>query len=133
MKASYSIYADRGHVVTTFEGSVTLPEMGAYIQTVWSDPRWKPDFNGILDFSAATIDMSDQEIQELSKGMTMDPRCSLGRWAFVVTTAANFAKLRKIDPVAELKSTMRIFFDRRSAEEWLISKQPASGKPEGKP
>jgi len=123
MKASYQIQEKQGYIVTTLEGSVTLSELGAHIQSIWADPAWKSDYNGILDFSAATVDLSEKEIQELTKAMVNDPRCSFGRWAFVVSTASDFAKLRKIDPVAPVESTLRIFFDRRTAEEWLLTRQ----------
>lgn len=125
MKASYTIQDKLGYIVTTLEGSVTLPELGAYIQSIWADPAWKKDYNGILDFSAATIDLSEREIQLLTKSMQNDPRCSFGRWAFVVSTAATFAKLRKINPVADARATLRIFFDRRTAEEWLLTRAGA--------
>ena len=129
MKASYRIQDQQGYIVTTLEGSVTLPELGAHVQSIWADPAWKNDYNGILDFSAATIDLSESELQGLTKSMQSDPRCSFGKWAFVVSTAASFSKLRKIDHVADVRSTLRIFFDRRTAEEWLLTHGPGGGTP----
>jgi hypothetical protein len=58
--------------------------------------------------------------------MADDPRCSFGLWAFVVSTAADFAKIRKVAPAADLRSTLRVFFDRRSAEEWLLTRSRES-------
>jgi len=123
MKASYRIQEQLGYIVTTLEGSVTLAELGAHVQTVWADPGWRSDYNGILDFSAATIDLSESELQGLTKAMQTDPRCSFGKWAFVVSTAEAFAKLRKIDQVADVRSSVRVFFDRREAEEWLLTRR----------
>ena len=123
MKASYRIQEKLGYLVTTLEGSVTLAELGAHVQTIWADPGWKSDYNGILDFSAATIDLSESELQGLTKAMQTDPRCSFGKWAFVVSTAEAFAKLRKIDQVADVRSSVRVFFDRREAEEWLLTRR----------
>jgi len=119
MNATYRIEDKLGYIVTTLEGSVTLPTLAAHIQSVWSDPAWKSEYNGVLDFSAATIDLSEKELQGLTRSMQSDPRCSFGKWAFVVSTAADFAKIRKIDAVTDPKSTLRIFFDLRTAEEWL--------------
>jgi hypothetical protein len=133
MQATYIIHADLRYVITTVEGSVTLLELGAHIQAIWSDPAWKMDYNGILDFSAATIDLSESEIRDLTKSMMADPRCSFGKWAFVVSTAAAFAKLREIEHVAGLRSTLRMFFDLRSAEEWLLSHGGTSRDPKGSP
>lgn len=126
MRASYTIDAASGCVLSTFEGRVTLPELGAHVRSVWSDPVWRSGYNGLLDFSAATLDLSSAEVQALTTSMASDPRCSFGRWALVVSTAADFAKLRKVDPAMDLRATLRIFFDRRSAEEWLLT---SAGKP----
>lgn len=123
MKTRTTINEKLGVVTTVYEGTITLPDLGAHIQSVWADPAWKSTYNGLMDFSAATIDMSDRDVQMLTKSMASDPRCSFGKWAFVVSTAADFAKLRKVDAAADLKSTLRIFFDRRSAETWLLASQ----------
>jgi len=120
MKASHRIHADRGYVEIALEGSVTLPELGTHIQSMWSDPAWNPAFNGIIDCRAATIDISEPELQHLTKEMAKDPRCSLSKWAFVVSTAADFAKFRKVDQVADVRSTIHIFFDHRLAEDWIL-------------
>jgi len=121
MKATSTFHPDRKYVETTFQGWITLPELGAHVQSIWSDPGWTPEYNGLLDFSNATLDLSETQIQQLTKSMAQDPRCSFGKFALVVSKAVTFAKLRKVDDVMDLKSTLRIFFDRRTAEEWLLS------------
>jgi len=121
MKATSTFHPDRKYVETTFQGWITLPELGAHVQSIWSDPGWAPEYNGLLDFSNATLDLSETQIQQLTKSMAQDPRCSFGKFALVVSKAVTFAKLRKVDDVMDLKSTLRIFFDRRTAEEWLLS------------
>lgn len=121
MKASHRIHADQGYVHITLEGAVTLPELAGHVQTVWSDPAWNPGYNGIVDCSNASLAISENELQTLAMGMQTDPRCSLARWAFVVSTATAFAKVRKVEHVADPKSTLRIFFDLPSAERWLLS------------
>ncbi len=123
MNARYVIHPDQGYVDTLIEGSVTLAEFWAHTQRVWSDPAWKSEYNGLIDFSRATIDMSDDELRELMKTMLADPRCSLARWAFVVTTAMTFAWLRKVDQMSDQQSTFRIFFSRKDAEDWLLQPQ----------
>lgn len=133
MKTSSVFHPDRGYIATTFGGRVTLPELGAHIQAMWSDPRWKPEYNGILDFSDASIDLSESQIQELTRSMTLDPRCSFGKWALVVSTAVTFSKLRKIDDALDAKATLRIFFDRPAALDWLLSLRGTSRDLQGNP
>lgn len=115
MKARHQFHPDLGYVDITIEGRVTLPEMGEYVQALWADPEWKSDYNGLIDFSAATIDFSEQEVLTLTRAMRTDPRCSLGRWAFVVSRASDFGKLRMIDR-DDHHAIIRVFFDRPSAE-----------------
>ena len=123
MRGRYQLHPDRGYVDITIEGRVTLSELGEFIQTVWADSGWTPEYNGLIDFSAATIDLSDQEILDLSGAMRTDPRCSLGRWAFVVSRASDFGKLRKIDRYED-RATIRVFFDRPSAERAGLQLKP---------
>jgi hypothetical protein len=115
MKGRYQLHPNLAYVDVVIEGRVTLAEMGAFIESVWSDPGWRPDYNGLMDFSGARIELSDQEVLDLTRAMRADPRCSLERWSFVVSRAADFAKLRKLDQEEE-KATIRIFFDRGAAE-----------------
>ena len=123
MKGRYQLHPDLGYVDITIEGRVTLPEMGALIQEIWADPQWSSDFNGLIDVSAATIGLSDQEILDLTRAMRNDPRCSMGRWFFVVSSASDFGKLRKVDKDAH-KATIRVFFDRQSAENAGLQRDP---------
>jgi len=126
MKASHRIHADSGYVHITLEGAVTLPDLAQHVQVVWADPAWNPSYDGIVDCSNASLAISETELQALAMGMQKDPRCSLAKWAFVVSTAAAFAKVRKVEHVADPKSTLRIFFDLPSAEKWLRSKVPTT-------
>jgi len=131
MNARYVLHPDAGYIESTFEGTVTLVEMGLHIQQVWADPAWNPGFSGIMDFSRARIELSDDEIRSLTKSMTRDPRCSFARWAIVVSTADDFKVFRKADDMIGQESTLRIFFNRAEAERWLL--QPPSRKPKEKP
>jgi len=127
MNALYRLHPDRGYVLTTVEGSVTLPDLGNLVQRLWAHPEWKPEYNGIMDFAAATLDLSEREMLGLAKSMQGDPRCSLGRWAVVVSTASDFGKARKVDHAADPRATVRVFFDRPSAEEWMLSRAGTGG------
>jgi hypothetical protein len=68
--------------------------------------------------------MTDDELRMLMKSMLRDARCSLARWAIVVTTAETFAWLRKVDVLSEQQSTLRFFFSRGDAEKWLLQPHP---------
>jgi hypothetical protein len=120
MNARYEIHPDEGYSESCFEGGVTLLDFATFVQKVWADPRWRAELDGLMDFSNATIEMTDEELQKLMKSMLKDARCSLARWAFVVRTADTFGWLRKVDVLSAQQSTFRIFFSRKEAEEWLL-------------
>lgn len=132
MKSRYTLHVEQGYVESVFEGPVTLVEMGLHVQEVWGDPAWKPTFNGLLDFSRASVDMTDDDMRALMKSMLRDPRCSLARFAFVVATAEEFAMIRKFDILTEALSTIRIFFNRSEALQWLLHPPQGKQNPPGK-
>jgi hypothetical protein len=123
MKPTYAIHSDQGYVESAFEGPITLVDMGLHIQDMWADPRWNPTLNGIMDFSRARLELSDDDLKTLTKSMLRDPRCSLARFAMVVSTAEDFAVLRKVDVLSDGQSTLRIFFSRKEAAQWLLQPQ----------
>lgn len=123
MKGKYQLHPERGYVDITIEGRVTISELGEFIRTVWADSQWTPKYNGLIDFSAASIELSDQEVVDLSRAMRSDPRCSLGKWVFVVSRASDFRKLRILDK-DEHQAMIRVFFDRPSAESRLDPRSP---------
>ena len=119
MKARYVLHPEEAYAEFWLEGSVTLLDLADFIQTAWEDPGWKAEYDGIMDFSAATIELSDEELQKLLRSMLGDARCSLARWAFVVRTADTFGWLRKVDKLSGQPPTLRIFFSRGEAERWF--------------
>jgi hypothetical protein len=126
MNARYQIHPEKGYVESWLVGRITPSEMWEHTLRVWSEPEWKADLNGLMDLSNATLDFSDAELRSLLQSMMADPRCSLARWAFIVTTASTFGTLRKIDKLSEQQSTIRIFFSRDDAEKWLLEPQKKS-------
>jgi len=128
MKARYEIHPEQGYSESRFEGSVTLLDFADFVQKVWSDPRWRAEFNGLMDFSDATIEITDEELKKLMTSMLRDARCSLARWAFVVRTAETFGWLRKVDTLSVQSSAFRIFFSRKEAESWLLKPWQDAGR-----
>jgi len=132
MNARYKIHPGEGYTESWIEGVITPFEMFEFSQRVWSDPEWKAELNGLMDLSAATFEAGDDDLRNLLKAMLADHRCSLARWAFVVSTASTFATLRKVDQLTAQQSTFRIFFTRDEAEKWLLEPQKKSGGAPGK-
>jgi hypothetical protein len=131
MKARYKIHPDKGYVESWVEGDVTPSDYWEHAQQVWSDPAWNAGMSGLIDFTKAKFLYSDAELRELIKAMLADTRCSLARWALVVTTADSFAFLRKVDQLTDQQSTLRIFFSRSDAESWLLGPRKVAGEGSG--
>jgi hypothetical protein len=126
MKARYVLHPDEGYSESWLEGGVTLLDFAAFVQKLWSDPQWSAEYDGLMDFSEATIEMTVEDLQKLVTFMLRDARCSLARWAFVVRTAETFGWLRKLDALSQQQSTIRIFFSRADADAWLHQSRKAS-------
>jgi hypothetical protein len=121
MKGRYAIHDSQGYIEIHLEGSITFAELGALIGQAWSDPAWKREYDGLMDVSAATVDLSDGEMRDLLNWMVSDPRCSFGRWAFVGGKAGDIRMARMATLFSDPQAMLRIFLDRPSAEEWLFS------------
>jgi hypothetical protein len=121
MKGRFTLHPSQGYIELHLEGSVTFSELGALIGQAWSDPGWKREYDGLIDFSAATVDLSDGETRDLLNWMVSDPRCSFGRWAFVGGKTGDIRMARLATLFADQETKLRVFLDRPSAKEWLLS------------
>lgn len=134
MRAHYEILPERGLVIETFEGRVTMTALVPFFQSLYADPAWDPGFDGLADFSAATIDMDFDEMSRLVGYMKSSGTASRGRWAFVVGSALNLGMSRMFQTLSDdLQSDLRFFLDREDALRWLGKPWVAAGRPSGEP
>jgi hypothetical protein len=118
--ARYELHPDRRLLEEVFEGSVTLAVIVGFVGTIYADPGYDPAFDGLADFTHASIDMTFDEMWMLVEGMRQSGLASRGRWAFVVPSALNLGMSRMFETLSnDLQSSIRMFMDRDEALKWL--------------
>jgi hypothetical protein len=120
MPLSYVIDKQRRVVVSTGTGIVTFAEIRAHQDALTSDPAFVPQFNQILNFTAATdLDISTPEARVVASRKLFSPQ---SRRAFVASQAAIFGMGRMLQAYHELSkaaSQPAVFGDLAAAEKWL--------------
>lgn len=133
MRAHYEILPERGLVLETFEGRVTVAALVPFFQSLYADPAWDPSFDGLADLTAATIDMDFDDMTKLVGYMRSSGSASRGRWAFVVGSTLNLGMSRMFQTLSDdLQDDLRFFLDREEALRWLgrsSGSEVAVGKP----
>jgi hypothetical protein len=80
MKASYVIHRDRRFVDEVVHGPVTRNKLSTFFSSVFSDPHWDPTFDGVLDFTSATVEMGYMDAGIHSDFMIFRERSAALAW-----------------------------------------------------
>jgi len=121
LEATYVIHAEEGYVEEVFSGSVTYPELMAFLGTILADPQWHNGLNGLADFSNAIIAIDYESMHSIVSSFETNPNFSRGRWAFVVDAPLNFGMTRMFQSLTEGIHTVRLFPNRAAGLAWLLS------------
>jgi hypothetical protein len=120
MNASYVIHQDRRFVDEVVRGPVTRNELSAFFSSVFNDPQWDPTFDGVLDFTSATVEMGYMDVRDLVASFRTNPAAGRGRWACVVSNDAAYGMLRMYQTLSDgLHSDFMIFRERSAALAWI--------------
>ena len=118
MPASYEIDPARRLVITAVWGAATDADIHEHGRRLRADPLYDPTYRQLADMSGVTkILVSSGTIEDISRGQLFAPGTQR---AFVASNDAVFGLLRKYELHADsLGQTVRVFRDRKEAEEWL--------------
>lgn len=120
MPAHYVIYPQYRLVVSTGEGPVTFEEVRAHQDKLLDDPDFNPEFNQLMDGTAATdYALSVDQIKTIVGRKVFSPT---SRRAIVVTSTFMYGMGRMLQAYLELSkaaSPTSVFPDRESALKWL--------------
>ena len=115
----YRIDTDRRLRIEEYQGQVGLMDLKGMIASMVSDPCWSPDFHGLVDFSAAELDLSANDVLRLALVMRYEGNRSRGWLVFVTTNSTAYGTVRMLGYWSRNTDRMRIFNDRHEAENWL--------------
>ena len=120
MPCNYTIYKDKGLVVTTASEVLTFAEAMAHEDKIYSDPDFDPAFVHLIDGTGITrAELSASEISTLARRARFSPKA---RKALVVNTALLFGLARMFETYLQLSGAsefVAVFKQRGEALRWL--------------
>jgi len=120
MPCNYTIYKDKGLVVSTASGVFTFAEAMAHEDKIYDDPDFDPTFVHLIDATGITqVDLTASEISTLARRVRFSPKA---RKALVVNTVLLFGLARMFETYLQLAGTsefVSVFKERKEALAWL--------------
>jgi hypothetical protein len=83
MGFTYKIFPERRIVYQRFSGAFSLPDLVSAARTVWSDPLYSKDYDGVVDLSSVSVKVSIDDLRALIRFLLTSECHSKGRWAAV--------------------------------------------------
>jgi hypothetical protein len=105
--------------IEEYQGKVGLADIRAILSAMVTDPDWSPDHHGLVDFSAAELEMSTNDVLRLGLLMRQERNRTRGWLVFVVSNSVAFGVVRMLGYWSRSTDRMRIFQSRDEAEGWL--------------
>lgn len=119
MLAEYQIDPVRRMRIEEYRGRVGLKEMKAVLSKMVSDPRWSPEYHGLVDFSEVILDLSANDVLRLALVLRHEENRSNGWLVFVAPDATTYGVVRMLGYWSRNTERLRIFPNRDEAESWL--------------
>lgn len=119
MIGRYIIHPSHRYLEEIVSGTVTLPEMKNFLLEAMADPAWDPEFNVLVDLTEAQIDISFDEMSNLTGMLRNDARASRGYCALIVSNTLGYGMARMFEALSDDRVTVQIFQDRQAAESWI--------------
>ncbi len=116
----YRIDADRRVRIEEYRGRVGLPDLRSMVSAMASDPCWSPEYHGLVDFSAAELELSANDVLRLALTLRQEDHRSHGWMVFVVGNSVAFGIVRMLGYWSRNADRFRIFQTRGEAESWLV-------------
>jgi hypothetical protein len=122
--ARYELDVERGLRIERYQGLVGLEDLRSVALIAAADPDWSADFNALVDFADATLELSVNDVLRIAIAWRQPSYRSDGWTAFVVGSGAgsNYGLVRMLSTWARMSERMGVFARRDQAEEWLAAK-----------
>lgn len=88
-------------------------------EAVIEDPSWSREHHGLIDFSAAHLDLTANDVLRLALLLRQDEYRTNGWLVFAVGDSSSFGTVRMLGHWARNTDRSRIFRTRQEAEAWL--------------
>ncbi len=119
MDFQYSINTATRFVEERFTGTVNITDMIAALEQIFSDKAWDPHYNGIVDLTAADLNLPLSDMSLLIDFQEKHPLTSKSQWAFIAGKDLNFGLMRMFQGLAyELDLEVTVFRTKEEAMGW---------------
>lgn len=115
--------------IEEYQGWIALEELRANLSEMVEDPRWSPDYHGLIDFTHAVLDLSANDLIRLGLILRRADYRSRGWLVFAVADSASYGQVRMLSHWARTMDRTRILMSRAEADQWLA--QNANQVPPG--
>lgn len=105
--------------IEEYFGKVELADLKSIITAMVSDPDWSPEFNGLVDFAGAELDLSANDVLRLALMLRKEQNRSHGWLVFVVGNSVAYGVVRMLGYWSRNTDRFRIFQNRKDADAWL--------------
>ncbi|MFW5798553.1 MAG: hypothetical protein ACOCXX_02750 [Planctomycetota bacterium] len=120
MPFEYHIDTDRARIIERFTGDIGLSELMALFDQVFADPLMQSHFNGLADFSRASLDVNFTEASDVIQRLRGETRAARGRWAVITTSPADYGTVRMMQQLGDdITREVAFFRDEETALAWL--------------
>lgn len=124
----YWIDSDLGLWIEEYRGTVGLADLKAMLSCVVSDPCWRAEYHGLIDFSWAQVEMTANEVLRLALMMKQERNRSKGWLVFVAPNSTAFGMVRMLSYWSRNTDRIKIFNTRGEADQWLKQTSPSFRK-----
>jgi len=115
----YRIDTDRRIRIEEYQGKVGLGDLRSIVSAMASDPCWKPEHHGLVDFSQADLELSANDVLRLALMLRQEENRSSGWVVFAVRNSVAYGIVRMLGYWSRNTDRFRIFPTRQEAEAWL--------------
>jgi hypothetical protein len=116
----YRIDTDRRMRIEEYQGRTGLGDLKSVVSSMASDPCWSADYHGLIDFSAAELDLTANDVLRLALVLRHEANRSRGWLAYVATNTVTYGIVRMLGYWSRNTDRVRIFQNRAEAEHWLV-------------
>jgi hypothetical protein len=115
----YRIDIERRLRIEEYSGKVELEDLKSIVSAMASDPSWSPEYNGLVDFTGAQLELSSNDVLRLALMLRQEQNRSSGWLVFAVGSSVAYGVVRMLGYWSRNTDRFRIFQSRQEAEDWL--------------
>jgi len=86
MQFRFEILPERRAIFVRCAGRLTLEDLFTIPRQLWTDPRYSPEYDGLVDVSDGAISIDLHDLRTLAAFLVRERATSKGRWAAVATS-----------------------------------------------